>query len=214
MFFRLFSSLSVVALLFSPASAQFGVGGNRKKKGSSFQELNEMAKQQGGGGVGEMDQLMKQMGMDPAEIQKMMGEVDPSMLQELADLGPKFDEMMKLMADMSPEELQKQMQDAMDMLTGGDIMANMFQNQEYILKALEESGTIDPQELEKYKKDPEYFEQKMKEGLDQMKELFSNPEVLQAATETMKATTEMFQNPVKIGEMMESMMGDLDDEKN
>jgi type I site-specific restriction endonuclease len=173
-----------------------------------------MAKQQGGGaggaGLGDMDQLMKQLGMDPAELQKMMGEIDPKMLEGLADLGPQFDEMMKIMSEMSPEELQKQMADAMEMLAGSDMLAEMFQNQELILQQLEESGAVDKEELDKFKKDPEYFEQKMKEGLDQMKNLFADPEILKAATETMKATTEMYKNPEKMQEVLGAMMGDVD----
>jgi hypothetical protein len=161
-----------------------------------------------------MDQMMKQMGLDPAELQKMMGEVDPKMLEELANLGPKFDDMMKLMSDMSPEELQKQMADAMELFSGSDMMAGMFENADYILKALEESGTIDAAE-QKYKKDPEYFEQKMKEGMEQMKGLFSNPEMLKVATETMKATTELYKNPDKMQEVLGSLMGnfDIDDDQ-
>ncbi|KAL3911302.1 MAG: hypothetical protein SGARI_001709, partial [Bacillariaceae sp.] len=157
-----------------------------------------------------MDELMKSMGMDPADLQKMMGEIDPKMLEELADLGPQFDEMMKLMSEMSPDELQKQMKDAMDMLSGTDLMAGMFENQEEILKQLEEAGVVDAEELEKYKKDPEYFEQKMKEGFDQMKDMFSNPDMIKAATETMKATTEMYKNPEKMMEGLGSMMGDFE----
>lgn len=179
-----------------------------------------MAKQQGGGagaagagGLGDMDQLMKQMGLDPAELQKMMGDVDPKMLEELADLGPKLDEMMKVMSEMSPEELQKQMQDAMELMAGSDMMGSLFQNQEQILKSLEESGAVDKEELEKFKKDPEYFEQKMKEGFDQMKDLFSNPEVLKAATESMKVASEMYKNPEMTNQMFDSMFEGLDDDK-
>ncbi|KAG7363190.1 hypothetical protein IV203_026550 [Nitzschia inconspicua] len=207
MFFcRIFATLSVTTLLFWPAAAQFGVAGNRKKPGSSFQELNEKAKQ----GGGDMDQLMKQMGMDPAELQKLMGEIDPKMLEEMADLGPQFDAMMQAMAEMSPEELQKQMADAMEMLTGSEMMEGLFQNQELIFKQLEEAGVVDKEELEKFKRDPEYFEQKMKEGFNQIKDLFSDPATLKAATETMKATTELLKNPEKMQEALGSMMGDID----
>ncbi|KAL3914763.1 MAG: hypothetical protein SGILL_005967 [Bacillariaceae sp.] len=201
-------------MFFRPASAQFGVAGNRKKPGATnFQDLNEQAKQKGGGlagAGGDMDALMASMGMDPADLQKMMGEIDPKMLEELADLGPQFDEMMKVMGEMDPKELEQQMKQAMDMLSGSDLMAGMFDNKEAILKQLEEAGVVDAEELEKFKKDPEYFEQKMKEGFDQMKDMFSNPDMIKAATETMKATTDMYKNPDKMQEMLGSMMGDFE----
>lgn len=212
-----------------PVAAQFGVAGGRKKKeATTFQELNEMAKQQGGGGaVGgiggagvDMEALMKQMGVDPSDLQKMMGDLDPEKLKELTELGPKFEEMMEVMASMSPEELQKQMQDAMDMFSGGDMMESLMQNKEYILKAMEESGALDAEELARMRTDPEYMEQKMKEGLGQMKDLFADPKVIKVATESMKGATEMFKNPGKIGEiigemgnLMGSMMEDLSDEQ-
>jgi hypothetical protein len=205
------------ALPLQPAVAQFGVAGNRKKPGTtSFQDLNEQAKQQGGVGLagagagGDMDALMKSMGMDPADLQKMMGEIDPKMLEELADLGPQFDEMMKVMSEMDPEELQKQMKQAMDMLSGTDLMAGMFENKDAVLKQLEEAGVVDKEELEKFKKDPEYFEQKMKEGFDAMKNMFSDPEMIKIATETMKATTDLYKNPEKMQEVLGSMMGDFE----
>jgi hypothetical protein len=213
-FHLFFAALYLFAFPMQPTFAQFGVAGNRKKPGSSFQELNEKAKQQGGAGAGagpgDMDQLMRQMGMDPMELQKMMGQIDPKMLEELADLGPQFDEMIKIMSEMSPEELQKQMADAMELLSGSDVMKGMFQNQDLILKQLEEAGVVDADELEKFKKDPEYFEQKMKDGLDQMKDIFSSPEILKAATETMKATTEMYKNPEKVQEALGSLMANVD----
>lgn len=159
-----------------------------------------------------MDALMKQLGMDPSDLQKMMGEIDPKMLKGLTDLGPAFDDAMKLMADMNPEDLQKQMKEAMDMFTSGDMMDNLFQNQDAILKSLEESGAVDAVELAKFKTDPEYFQQKMKEGLGQMKELFSDPDMIKLTTASLKQATEMIQNPEKLNDMMGEMMGALTDE--
>ena len=89
-----------------PAVAQFGIPG--KKKGSSFQELNEQAKQMQAGEGGAAGGM--------GDLSKLMGDLDPKMLEEMAQLGSQFDEVMKLMAQMSPEELEKQMKDAMEML--------------------------------------------------------------------------------------------------
>jgi len=183
---------------------QFGVPTRKKKGGSSFQELNEQAKQIGDvgdmggmGGMGDMDEMIK----------NMMG--DNGMMKDLGDLGPQMDEVMKMMADMSPEELAKQMESAMDMFAGDDMMSNMLGHSGEILKTLEDSGAVDAEELDKFKKDPEYFEQKMKESLDQMKELFADPEM---AKQGMEAAQNMYKNPGAVNEMMESMLKDLSDE--
>mmetsp|Transcript_38427 Transcript_38427/g.110378 ORF Transcript_38427/g.110378 Transcript_38427/m.110378 type:complete len:256 (-) Transcript_38427:95-862(-) len=197
MFVRFFSFLGVSSLLVSPVAAQFGVAG--KKKGSSFQELNEKAKQmQDEGGVG--------------DLSKMMGDIDPAMLEEMAGLGSQLDEVMKMMSQMSPEELQKQMQDAMEMLSSGDMMKNMLEHQDEILKTLEETGQVDAEELAKFKTDPEYFEQKMKESFEQMGALFNDPEVLKMATESMAGLSDLYSNPGKMNEMMAEMLKDFDDD--
>jgi len=181
-------------------AAQFGVAGG-KKKGSTFQELNEQAKKmQDDGGLG--------------DLSKLMGDLDPKMLEELSGLGSQLDEVMKLMASMSPEELEKQMKDAMEMLQSGDMMKDMLKHQDEILKTLEQSGTVSAEELAKFKTDPEYFEQKMKESFEQMGALFNDPEMLKLATDSMAGLGELYKNPGKMNDMMAEMMKELgSDEK-
>jgi len=184
----------------------FGVGNRKKQAGASFQELNEQAKNAaGGGGMGDMDSLMKQMGMDPEEMKKMAGEFG------LGDI-PQMDEVMKMMAEMSPEDLAQQMQEAMELFGGDDMMANMIGQQDEILKVLEETGAIDPEELAKFKADPEFFEQKMKESMDQMKNMFSDPKMMAQAADGMKAAQELYANPDAMNDMMGDILKDLSDE--
>jgi len=200
--FLTFSALSVLTV-----NGQFGVAGNRKKQaGASFQELNEQAKNAAGtGGMGDMDALMKQMGVNPEDMAKW---ADDSGMMDL----PQMDEVMKMMAEMSPEEMAKQMQDAMDLFGGDDMMANMIGQQDEILKVLEETGAVDAEELAKFKADPEYFEQKMKESMDQMKDMMADPAMMAQAAEGMKAAQDLYQNPDAINDMMAEMMKDLSDE--
>lgn len=186
-----------------PAAAQFGLG---KKKGATFQELNEKAKEMetGAGAAG---------GGDLGGLADMFGDLDPSQLEELAGLGDYFDEVMDIMGKMTPEELEKQMQDAMEMLASGDMMQNMLGMQDEIIKSLEESGQVTPEEVAKFKADPEYFEQKMKESFGQMQELFSDPETLKAATEGIKGISDFMQNPGKADELLEQLLGDFDNDE-
>ena len=154
------------------------------------------------GGMGDMDAMMRQMGVDPEAMQKMMGDSG----------GPQLDEVMKMMAEMSPEDLAQQMQDAMDMFGGDDMMANMIGHQDEILKTLEESGAVDAEELARFKTDPEYFEQKMKESMDQMKDLLADPAMMETAAQGMKAAQDMYSDPGAMNGMMADMMKDLSDE--
>ena len=180
-----------------PTLAQFGLG---KKKGGSFQELNEQAKKMIDGDAG-------------LDLSKLMGDIDPKMLEDMAGLGAHLDEVMKVLADMSPEELEKQMKDAMQMLQSGDMMQNLLQNQGEILKTLEETGQVDPEELAKFKTDPEYFEQKMKDSFEQMASLFSDPEVLKMATKSMAGLSDLYNNPDKLGDLMSDLFKDFEDDE-
>ncbi|CAJ1949518.1 unnamed protein product [Cylindrotheca closterium] len=201
---RIVRLVGLSSLLAVPAAAQFGLG---KKKGGSFQEMNEQAKQMdsptpGGADAGGL-----------AGLESLLGDIDPSQLEQLAGIGEYFNEVMELMGDMSPEELEKQMKDAMEMLTGGDMMKGMMGMQDEIIKTMEESGQVSAEELAKYKADPEYFEQKMKESFGQMQELFNDPDTLKAATEGIKGMTDLYKNPEKLGEMFQTLMGDFDNDE-
>ncbi|KAL3944531.1 MAG: hypothetical protein SGBAC_001399 [Bacillariaceae sp.] len=199
---RIVHLVGISSLLAVPAAAQFGLG---KKKGGSFQEMNEQAKQMDTGAGADATGL--------AGLEKLLGDVDPSQLEDMAGLGDYFNEVMEMMGNMSPEELEKQMKDAMEMLSGGDMMAGMLDMQDEIIKTLEESGQVSAEELAKYKADPEYFEQKMKESFGQMQDLFSDPETLKAATAGIQGMTELFQNPDKLGEVFQTLMGDFDNDE-
>lgn len=199
---RIVRLVGLSSLLAVPAAAQFGLG---KKKGGSFQEMNEQAKQVDTGAGADAAGL--------AGLESLLGDIDPSQLEDLAGLGDYFNEVMDLMGNMSPEELEKQMKDAMKMLSGGDMMAGMLDMQDEIIKTLEESGQVSAEELAKYKADPEYFEQKMKESFGQMQDLFSDPETLKAATAGIQGMTELFQNPEKLGEVFQTLMGDFDNDE-
>lgn len=190
--------LTVSTLCVSTVDGQaFGVG--KKKAGASFQELNEQAKNAAaGGGMGDLDAMMREMGIDPSA---MMGDV------------PELDEMMKMMAEMSPEELAKQMQDAMELFTGDDMLANMLGSQDEILSLLEETGAIDAEELAKFKADPEYFEQQISESMNQMKEMMADPKMLANAAEGMRAAQEMYNNPDALNDMMGNILKELGDDE-
>eukprot|EP00339_Tiarina_fusa_P006253 CAMPEP_0117035310 /NCGR_PEP_ID=MMETSP0472-20121206/25089_1 /TAXON_ID=693140 ORGANISM="Tiarina fusus, Strain LIS" /NCGR_SAMPLE_ID=MMETSP0472 /ASSEMBLY_ACC=CAM_ASM_000603 /LENGTH=270 /DNA_ID=CAMNT_0004744749 /DNA_START=184 /DNA_END=996 /DNA_ORIENTATION=- len=212
MFQRLFNLSGLSLLLLSPVTAQFGVAGGRKKA-ASFQELNEQAKQMAGSGAGGGAAVPDMAGLDLGDLSKMFEDMDPAALEEMAKLGPELDEIMKMMAEMSPEQLQKQMEDAMKMMASDEMMENMLSHQDEVLASLEEMGQIDPEELAKFKKDPEYFQQKMKEGMDQMREIFQDPEMLQVAAESMQGLTDLYNNPDQLVKMMEGIFEDFNDDE-
>jgi hypothetical protein len=152
-------------------------------------------------------------GMDLGDLSKMFEGLDPAALEEMANLGPELDEIMKMMAEMSPEQLQIQMEEAMQMMASDEMMENMLANQDEVLKSLEEMGQIDPEEMARFKTDPEYFQQKMKEGVDQMRDLFQDPEMLKVAADSMQGLTDLYNNPDQLVKMMEGIFEDFDDDE-
>jgi hypothetical protein len=102
---------------------------------------------------------------------------------------------MEQMLQMSPEQLQEQMQKAMEMLTEEDVVDKVIGQREQILKQLELSGAVPPDELAKFRADPEYFEQKMRESFDQMgdlfKEGFNDPKIMGAMQQMIQGMKDM-----------------------
>lgn len=151
---------------------------------------------------GGLADLMQQLTEDP-EYMKQMEET-------MAQFGGAMEQMMK----MSPEELAAQMEEAMKLFTNEDVVENVLNNKDEVLKSLEATGMVTGDELEKYKSDPNYFEQKMRESFSQMGDLFNNPDYISKASELMQGFGEMMQNPESLSDLADMMGGDLQsDEK-
>lgn len=185
---------------------QFGVG-NRKQQqqqNTKFQELQEMAKKQASGGTDAAG------GFNIDSLADLWSNADPNTMETMKQYGEQFNGVLEQMMKMSPDELQKTMQDAMNLMTQGDIVDTVLTQKDTVLKTLETTGMVPADELEKYKKDPEYFELKMRESFDQMKDLLTNPEYVNKATEAVQSMKEYMDNPSKITELAASMTADLD----
>ena len=63
------------------------------------------------------------------------------------------------------------------------------------MRNLEETGMVSAEELEKFKNDPAYFESQMRDAFQQMQGMFSDPEVLKMAGDTMKGMQQAFSDP-------------------
>lgn len=125
----------------------------------------------GGGGMGDLSALG-----DMAQMQELLN--DPAMAKAM-------EEAMKELANMSPEEMQKQMQDALGMLTDTDMVDTILEKKEEVLEQLEQSGMVSKEDIAKYKSDPEAFEKEMRDAFGQMQKLFSDGDALQEALESM-----------------------------
>lgn len=209
---RAFFLLGATSLLAAPAAAQFGVP---KKPGSTFQEMQEKAQNEGLAGLGQMDMDML-ANMDVAEMQKLIQEAmtDPQVMEAMNDMNSGVNEAMESLSNMSPEELEKQMLEGLSMLTSDDIMQNVMGNKDEVLQTLAAQGLVDEAKIQQYKDDPELFEKEMKDAFAQMKDIFSDPQTLQAATQMMKGMGEIMSDPQgamqQLAASMEGALGDDD----
>ena len=127
-------------------------------------------------------------GLDVESLQKLWGDAmnDPEAMANMQQYGDMFSGALEKMMQMSPDELQQQLSDAMKLMTDGDIVDTVLQQLESVLQTLESTGTVSKEELERYRTDPAYFELKMRESFGQMKDIFSNPEYISKAADAMK----------------------------
>lgn len=183
-----------------------------------------MAKQQaaaaaGGGdaaGMPDLSSLMGGGGADMAELQKMLQESlsDPETAKYLEEMGSQFGAAMEQLSKMSPEEIQQQMAQAFDVLQSGDMLEGLVQQRDEVIAQLEATGTIPADEIAKMKENPQYFELKMRESFDQMKDMFQNPEMLQSMTQAMASMKDLMESGDEILDEMTQMLtsGEMQDD--
>jgi len=189
---RTLKIVGVSFLLASNVSAQFGVGGGREKASSS-EDLQELAQQEEGAD-NEGDLLgLGNLGAGFEQMAEMFN--DPEMAKVMEDAMAQF-------ANMSPEDMQSQMQEALSMLSDGDMVDNILGQKEEVLKSLESSGLVDDEQLERFKSDPEAFEKEMRDAFGQMQDMFSDPALLNDALKGMQ----------DVEGLMKGIGGDLSDD--
>ena len=155
-----------------------------------------MAKRKAGG----EDNAAAAAGGDMANMEDMLKNA-------MGGLGDEFGSALQQMMQMSPEELAAQMEQAMKLMTDGDIVENIVNQKDEVIRSLEASGAVTPEELERYKSDPAYFELKMRETFAQMGELFENPEYITKAAEALQDMSKLMGDPDAMENMLKSMMG-------
>lgn len=189
MFTRTLKCLGVASLLSTPVVAQFGV--NKGKKGTSFEDLSEMAMN--------ADGMPDFSNMDMGQMQKMIEEAmnDPSLMESMAGLNQDVGTAMQQLAEMDPAKLRQQMQEGLSLLTTPEMMETVLGQKEDVLASLKAQGLVDDETIAKYENDPEFFEKEMAKAFGQMKEIFANPDALDAATEMMKGFSDLLADPEK-----------------
>jgi hypothetical protein len=145
-----------------------------------------------------------------AQLKAMME--DPSHLEKYGDIGNQMASAMEEMMKLSPAEMAKQMEEAMKLMTDEDVVENVVNQREEVLKSLETSGMVPPEELAKFKADPNYYEQKMRESFQQMGKIFSDKDTLTKTAEMMKGLTELMTDPSALNKLSEAIQEHVHDD--
>jgi len=192
-----------------------------KRQKTQFEQAQEQAAQEAtvgaDGSLGGM--LGGDGGASMQDMQKMMADAfnDPETRATLSEqMGDEFLKVFDQLQNMSPEELERQMQEAMKMLSGDSSMIDgVLEKREEIIEQLEQTKAVPADEIARFKTDPEYFELKMRESFDQMSGLFSDPEYIKTATEalgTLGKAKDMFTgaNGDELTKMLKDSLSDDD----
>jgi hypothetical protein len=85
-------------------------------------------------------------------------------------------EQLQQMMIWSPDEVVAHMKHAMKLMTDGDVLKQIVHRKDEVIKTLESSSVFPKEELERYKADPAYFEQQMRESFSETAKLCNDPE--------------------------------------
>lgn len=213
MIFRTLASIGVTSLLLSPVSAQFGVP--QKKKGGTFEEMNQLAKDKMAGldGANLMEELAN---MDPDEMMKIYKDAmnDPSTRQYMEQFGEGMAEVMEQFSKMDPETMKAQIQDNLSKLSSPDILDLVLESKDEVIDSLLDQGLLSHEQAEEYRNNPELFQKEMSASFEEMNKLLSDPDALNMAMDMMAGMGDVLSNPTeamkKISDAFESELGDDD----
>ena len=195
-------------------SGQFGVP-QQKKKGGTFEEMNQLAKDKMAGldGANLMEELAN---MDPDEMMKIYKDAmnDPATKQYMEQFGEGMADVMDKFSKMDPATMKAQIQDNLSKLSSPDILNLVLESKDEVIESLVDQGLITDEQAEEYKNNPELFQKEMSASFEEMNKILSDPAALDAALDMMKGMGGVLSNPSealqKISEAFQSELGDDD----
>jgi len=207
MFPRAIKFVGIASMLSVPAVAQFGVP---QKRGGSFEELNEAAKEDlAGNGMADF------ANMDYNELMKMIQETmdDPAMMEYVDGLSAGMGDAMEQLSKMSPEEIQTQMEQNLKAMASPDMLDSVMEQKDEVLATLKAQGLITDEQLEEFQNDPQKFQETMGEAFGQMTKMLSDPDAIDAVSQVMKGVSEIMKDPAAaMGQLAQAFSEGLGDD--
>lgn len=207
MFPRAIKFIGIASMLYAPAVAQFGVP---QKRGGSFEELNEAAKEGlAGGGMADF------ANMDYNELMKMIQETmdDPKMMEYVDGLSAGMGDAMEQLSKMSPDEIQQQMEQNLKAMASPDMLNSVLEQKDEVLASLLEQGLITQEQLEEFQNDPQKFQDTMGDAFGQMTKILADPDAIDAVTQVMKGVSDIMKDPsAAMGQLAQAFSEGLGDD--
>lgn len=204
---RLVKVIGIASVLCVPVVAEFGIP---QKRGGSFEELNEIAKEQmAGAGMADF------ANMDSAELMKMIQDTmaDPAMMEYVDGLSSGMGDAMDQLSKMSPEEIQKTMEENLKAMTSPDMLNTVLEQKDEVLKSLLDQGLITEEQMEEFKNDPKKFQETMGEAFGEMTKILQDPDAIDAVTQVMKGVSEIMKDPsAAMGQLAQAFSEGLGDD--
>jgi len=199
--------VGIASMLCAPAVAQFGVP---QKRGGSFEELNEAAKEDlAGNGMADF------ANMDYNELMKMIQETmdDPAMMEYVDGLSAGMGDAMEQLSKMSPEEIQTQMEQNLKAMASPDMLNSVMEQKDEVLATLKAQGLITDEQLEEFQNDPQKFQETMGDAFGQMTKMLSDPDAIDAVSQVMKGVSEIMKDPAAaMGQLAQAFSEGLGDD--
>jgi hypothetical protein len=183
-----------------------------KKKGGTFEELNEQAKGMANGG----DMMEQFANMNPDDMMKMLEESmnDPATKEYLEQFGAGMEDVMAQLASMDPEEMMQQITENLSQMSSPETFNSILEQQDEVLESLLMQGLITEEQMVEFQNDPAKFKEQMAQAFDQMNQILSDPEALSSAMQMMSGMADVMKDPEgamgKLAEALTSTLGDDD----
>jgi len=209
MFARLVKLIGFASLLSAPVFAEFGIP---QKRGGSFEELNEIAKEQmAGNGMADF------ANMDSEALMKMIEDTmaDPAMMEYIQGVSSGMGDAMDQLSKMSPEQIQETMAENLKAMTSPDMLNTVLEQKDEVLKSLLDQGLITAEQMEEFNNDPAKFQETMGEAFGEMTKILKDPSAIEAVTQVMKGVSDIMKDPsAAMGQLAQAFSEGLgDDEK-
>jgi len=189
--------------------AEFGIP---QKRGGSFEELNEIAKEQmAGNGMADF------ANMDSDALMKMIQDTmaDPAMMEYVQGISSGMGDAMDQLSKMSPEQIQETMAENLKAMTSPDMLNTVLEQKDEVLKSLLDQGLITAEQMEEFNNDPAKFQETMGEAFGEMTKILKDPSAIEAVTQVMKGVSDIMKDPsAAMGQLAQAFSEGLgDDEK-